>query len=365
MVYALCAKSSFPRELVRRRNRVMPESLDKSWTIEEDAFPAEGEPQEKLRFLMHYAMLAPSRYNTQPWLFWAQGDTVGLCADRTRALPIVDPENRELTMSCGAALFHLRVALGRFGYAYSVEPFPNRWNPDLLALVRLGAMRDPTEEEAALFHTMFVRRTNRMLFEEREVPEGILSALETAASKEGARLYLVKDKGTREKVAQLIYEGSRLQWADEHFRRELADWVRPNRTDSRDGMPGGAVGFGELMSMMWPAFASAFEPGHNRAAKDRLLATEAPVLAVLATEDNTRAEWLLAGQALSRVLLRAGAEGMSASFLSQPIEVRALRSRLIDALGAAGHPQLIFRMGYAPEVRPTPRRSATELTIGR
>jgi hypothetical protein len=362
---SLCAENSLLRELASRRNREMPESLDESWTIEEDAFPAEGEPQEKLRYLLRYATLAPSRYNTQPWLFWIQGDMVGLCADRTRALPVVDPESRELTMSCGAALFHLRVALGRFGYAYSVEPFPNRWNSDLLALVRLGAMRDPTEEEAALFHAMFVRRTNRMPFEEREVPQGILSALETATSEEGARLYLVKDKGTREKVAQLIYEGSRLQWTDGRFRRELADWVRPHRTDSRDGMPGGAVGFGDLMSMMWPAFANAFEPGPHRPAKDRLLAAEAPVLAVLATEANTRAEWLLAGQALSRVLLRAGAEGLSASFLSQPIEARALRPRLIDALGVTGHPQLILRMGYAPEVRPTPRRSATELAIGR
>jgi hypothetical protein len=29
-------------------------------------------------------------------------------ADRTRALPVTDPEDRELTISCGCALFNLR-----------------------------------------------------------------------------------------------------------------------------------------------------------------------------------------------------------------------------------------------------------------
>lgn len=119
-----------------------------------------------------------------------------------------------------------------------------------------------------------------MPFEEREVPERVLEALQTAASEEGACLLLLKDRGDKEKVAQLIYEGSRLQWSDGRFRRELGAWVRPNRTDSSpDGMPGGAVGMGELMAQAWPALAGAFNPGHDRAANDRQLALEAPVLA--------------------------------------------------------------------------------------
>jgi hypothetical protein len=39
------------------------------------------------------------------------GDGVELFADRTRALSVVDPDDRELTMSCGAALSQLRLAI--------------------------------------------------------------------------------------------------------------------------------------------------------------------------------------------------------------------------------------------------------------
>ncbi|NOT32243.1 MAG: hypothetical protein HOP15_17495 [Planctomycetes bacterium] len=52
--------------------------------------------------LLELATRAPSSHNTQPWLFRARGDSIELHADRTRALPINDPHDRELTIRCGA-----------------------------------------------------------------------------------------------------------------------------------------------------------------------------------------------------------------------------------------------------------------------
>ena len=69
-------------------------------------------PREILRDAVRGAVRAPSSHNTQPWLFRLVGDdALELYADRTRALPVVDPRDRELTISCGAALFHVRAAL--------------------------------------------------------------------------------------------------------------------------------------------------------------------------------------------------------------------------------------------------------------
>ena len=63
---------------------------DNSWNVSEEAFPIQGGPEEKLRFLLNYAVLAPSGHNTQPWLFRLSGDEGALCADRTRhgGLPV-------------------------------------------------------------------------------------------------------------------------------------------------------------------------------------------------------------------------------------------------------------------------------------
>ncbi len=128
-------------------------------------------------------------------------------------------------------------------------------------------------------------------------------------------------------------------------------------------MPGYAFGFDDVMAAVGPLVMRTFDLGKGQAAKDRQLADGSPVLAVLGTEADEPAEWLSAGQALARVLLRARAEGVWASFMNQPIEVTELRPQVRDTIGRRGFPQVLLRMGYGPEVKPTPRRSVDEALV--
>src|SRR5688572_13583665 len=97
------------------------------YTSVDDAgsFPRGGAEEQIWEFLLRYAVRAPSGHNTQPWRFRITDGRVHLYADSSRSLPVVDPEGRELVMSCGAALAHLTVALRHFGYAGDVSPFPD------------------------------------------------------------------------------------------------------------------------------------------------------------------------------------------------------------------------------------------------
>jgi nitroreductase len=336
--------------------------LSDPWKVSSEYFPRSGQAEEMLCFLLNYAVLAPSGHNTQPWLFRVGEDEVQLYADRTRELPVVDPEDRELVISCGAALFFLRVAIRRFGYADEVQTFPDPDDPDLLACVRLGPEQEATEEEESLFRAMKQRHSNRGPFEDRPVPGKLLSALQAAAWEEGAWLHLVQDEAAKHTLAELIAEGDHIQLADKRFRRELASWMHPNRTKSRDGIPGYAFGLGDLMSLAVPFVIRTFDTGKGKVVKDRQLAEGSPVLAVLGTDADSPPNWLATGQALARVLLRARAEDVWASFLNQPVEVPELRARLRDAIGRRDFPQLLLRMGYGTEVRPTPRRLVAEVS---
>ena len=47
-------------------------------------------------------------------------------ADRTRALPVVDPDDRELTISCGSALFNMQLAISYFGYRFETSLLPQK-----------------------------------------------------------------------------------------------------------------------------------------------------------------------------------------------------------------------------------------------
>lgn len=186
-------------------------TIDDPWKVSEQDFPRSGRPEERLRFMLNYAVLAPSGHNTQPWLFSVGGDAVELHADRTRGLPVVDPEDRALVISCGAALFYLHMAMRHFGYEDEVEVLPDPDDPDLLARVRLGPDHAETEEERMLFQAMPKRRSNRGPFEDRPVPGRLLSALQAAAWEEGAWLHLIEDEDVKHTIAELIAEGDRIQ----------------------------------------------------------------------------------------------------------------------------------------------------------
>jgi hypothetical protein len=294
-------------------------------------------------------------------LFRVAGDILELRADRSRALRVVDPNDRELVISCGAALFHVGVVLRHFGTMPRIERLPDRRDPDLLARVYLGGPRERTSEDEALFQAIPGRHTYRRRFEDRCLPEGFGSTLELAARSEGAWLHVFRTAEARKGVADLVAEADRLQMSMGPFRDELASWLRSNHSNRRDGMPGYALGLGSFKAAWGPALLRRFDVGRGRAARDRQLVADAPMLALLGTGGDTPYLWLVAGEAVARVLLRAQVSEIAASFFNQPIEVPELRQRLQTLAGRGGFPQLLLRFGYGQPVRATPRRPVAEV----
>ncbi len=336
------------------------------WAVEADEYPHDGPAWERLSFCLNYAVLAPSSHNTQPWRFKLGLDDVKLHADRTRALPMVDPEDRELVMSCGAALFHLRLAIRYFGHEDVVHHFPDVLDRDLLAQIQMGRPRAMKADEQPMFHAIPHRRTHRLPFESRPLPAELVASLRGAAELEGASLIPVEGEDRRREAAQMVWHGDRAQMASPSFRRELAAWIHSGRAATRDGVPGYAFGVNPLLDFATPAFAFAmrtFDLGEGVAAHDRKLVEGSPLLAVLTTGADNPAAWLAAGQALARVLLLACAHGVSASFLNQPLESEPLRPQFREALGLTGFPQILLRLGYGPETKPTPRREVREVLM--
>ncbi len=310
---------------------------------------------ERVRSLLKYAVLAPSSHNTQPWRFKITDNTVSLYADRTRALPANDPDDRELTISCGCALMNLRVAAAYEGLSVTYEITPGRDDEDLLAVISFRKADTSNLPEADLFSSIEGRRTYRKRFESRDVPTEILDALSERAVEEGAQFKVIESEDARQKVAALVSEGDAVQWSNPGWRRELAAWMHPRRRGDGLTLPGIVAPFAQVI-------VRTFDMGNGVGAKDRQLTDESPVLAVLSTDGDSVKDWVAAGQALERTLLNAHSKGLQASYLNQPVQVASLRSGLQEIIGHAGFPQILLRLGFpADEVDATPRRSLDEV----
>ncbi len=306
--------------------------------------------------LVRRAILAPSSHNTQPWLFRIAGEVVELLADRKRALPVNDPEDRELTLSCGCSLMILRIAAADAGLSAKVELLPDSADPDLLARVTLHPDSAASLPGAELLEFVERRRTYRRAFLPRPVEAVTVGRLIDAADLEGAWLRPITDPEARLEAARLVSEGDARQWADPRWRRELAAWMHPRRRGDGLTIPALAAPLAQVV-------VRTFDLGGGVGAKDRQLAQASPLLAVLGTDSDDPLELLRAGQALQRVLLVACQDGLQASYLNQPIQVAALRPEL-GKLVEGDFPQILMRLGYpSDELPPSPRRALEDVLV--
>lgn len=104
-------------------------SLTTPWTIIESDFPATYPMADRIRFLIRYALLAPSSHNTQPWQFRIADDRVDVFMDEGRWLKVADKDQRELHISIGCALENLLIAAKHFGLVHSTDYLPDPANP--------------------------------------------------------------------------------------------------------------------------------------------------------------------------------------------------------------------------------------------
>lgn len=313
-----------------------------------------AEWKQQAFMLIRGAVLAPSSHNTQPWLFRLSESVIDVLADRTRALPVNDPEDRELAISCGCALMNLRVAAAGLGLRLQVELVPDPEDPDCLARATVTGKSAAPVAEAALSEFMQRRRTYRKRFASREVDSAMLDELVGAAKAEGAWLRPLLTEEARQQAATLVAEGDAAQWANPSWRRELAAWMHARRRGDGLIVPALAAPLAQLV-------VRTFDMGGGVGAKDRELAEASPLLAVLGTDGDHPREWVHAGHALQRVLLVACQHGLQASYLNQPIQIASLRPKLANLVGG-GFPQILLRLGYPLEEVPNaPRRPVEEV----
>jgi nitroreductase len=326
-------------------------------------------PADQAGRLIATAARAPSVHNTQPWRFKVGQHAIELHADYGRRLHL-DVAGREMLISCGAALFGLRLAIRELGYLPVVSLLPAGnlpsqagvpARPRLLARVTLGASAPITTAERKLLKAITLRHTHRGPFSAEPLPVGLLAGLQQEALAEGAALDLIDQPGRYQQLVKLAAMARRRQATDPVARAEVRHWSRLPDSLARDGIPARA----------FPA-AAANQPG-TLAQRDFDLGRgigaltaggpPASATAILLTPGDNPADWLRAGQALHRVLTRAAASWVFARLSSEPLEVPAVRALVRSRLGLRGHAQLLLQFGRSATAEPTARRPPRELLI--
>lgn len=282
---------------------------------------------------------APSVHNTQPWRWLVHDDVLDLYADRSRSLPVTDPDGRLLTISCGTAVHHCLTALAADGWATQVDRVPDPADPDLLARIRLTESVPVTADSMHVFQNLRLRHTDRRPVSGTAPDPSAVESVRRAATGNGIDVQML----TAEQVDALGSACARadaIEAADPSQRLELAYWVGGER----------AAGTG-----MGPEVIPADEPSGAVPGRDFVRTGTLPVhgdsegaaiyLMLFGSGDDP-VDWLRAGEALSGAWLTATGLGLSVLPFSSVIEVAVVRESLRQSvLAGLGEPYLVVRLG--------------------
>ena len=332
-----------------------------SLTRTPESQPIRARATAALRRAAVRATMAPSVHNTQPWRFHLHDETLDVYADHDRKLAALDPTGRQLTISCGCALFNARVALAASGFAATVVRSPDPLRPELLArivLTELDATDPDPSRLAALDDYLELRQTNRRRFTDDVSPE-LLDELGRAAQLEDCDLVVIRRPEDRLVVARLSQQADALEHADAAYRAELRAWTtedreRPDGVQARSVAHAGPGAHDEVPMRDFDTHGAGVLPVETHSSS-----TQCMVL--LTTVGDSAHDWLRTGEALERLLLEISRAGLVASPLTQAVEMPFARTQLRQALRLSLNPQVLLRIGRATPTPTSRRRSLADV----
>ena len=308
---------------------------------------------DEVEHLVLMATRAPSVHNTQPWRFSRITGGLLVGQDRTRQLSVIDPDGRELLLSCGAAIHHLTVAARALGIDTEVALLAPGKERDAIARIGLTHGAAATHAEVATAVAILHRHTHRGRFSDEPLQGNALDQLRVAVEREHAMLRVVRDDELVE-VEVLVSRAEHALQQTPGYSKELARWVwHGDEEDRSDGLPLEAVDHGtdRAESLEGRQFS-----GHAAARPDEPPAAEHPIVVLLSTPADTPDDWLQGGRALSALLLRATELGVVAQPMGQVMDIPASRQALAELLGIVGAPQMVLRLGRGTSTPASPRR---------
>jgi hypothetical protein len=318
---------------------------------------------------LSWALLAPNPHNRQPWLVdLRENGVVTLFVDTGKLLPHTDPYSRQITIGLGCFLELMRMAASHDGHRVTLTPFPEGHDDrrlDARPVARAVFSPDATVRPDPLFAHALNRRSNKEPYDlTRPLPPDTLDRLAVATT--------ARFGGTinPEQVAHwraFTHEALRIEIETPRTYRESVDLFRIGRAEV-DANPDGIDFTGPLFEVMGATGLFTRDTALDTASQ----AYRAGLAAVYANTDtamghvwlvtpgNGRPDQLATGADWLRVNLAATAAGLAFQPLSQALQeypemaglYRDLHARLAPQGGTV---QMLARIGYGPQVDPSPR----------
>src|ERR1700736_5445080 len=191
-----------------------------------------------IKTTVQLACRAPSLHNSQPWRWVIRSGTLNLFADPSRIGHHTDSTGREVIISCGAVLDHLRVAAAAEGWSAAIDRFPNPNDRNHLASLVFRRKDFVSDAQRALCDAIEARRTDRLPFAAPTDWDTFEAVLRSVIDHRAVDLDVIDDNG-RPALADVSRRTEQLRRHDPSYQAELMWWT--GYSEPHEGIPPSAL----------------------------------------------------------------------------------------------------------------------------
>ncbi len=306
-------------------------------------------PQDIYLKIVRNAVKAPSGHNTQPWHFTKKSDTICIDPDFNRALPISDPENRELFISLGCAAETAMITSKFYGYHTVLRIDSVAEDPQIKIMLKKAKNNNQPE----LFPYIRSRQTTRNLYENISMPVEDIQKLKTTVTEKGVGLQFFTGQNEIRQFIPFITEANKIQISNPEFKKELIKWMRFSEKEAMqkgDGLYSSCVGLpsiGRMLGRLVMKNLVTPKSENKRFVKQLELSS---AIAMFTTSGNDVEDWIKTGMTFQRFALLSTQLGINHSFLNSPCQIVQVRETMMNEFGLEGFPQFIIRLGYSQKM---------------
>lgn len=328
------------------------------WDIKKEDFPDNGSLIDKIKFVLGYAILAPSTHNSQPWLFKLSENSCRIYYNNNLRLPEADPIGRDLYISMGCMIENLVIAASYFGIFKDIN---YKLEGNYIAEVIFHNEGQRNRDIEYLLDTIPARVNSRGLFNKEILPEEIQATLLALNNNPELHINFITDKDKIKTVASLNELGQRIAHGKPSFRKEMYEWMHSSLTTKKSGMPGYSLKMPFLFSFIIPALIKFFDMSPLLARLNYRSMVTSQMIYVISSRDSSELIWVETGRLAERSMLYLQSGGISTSIFVASIEMSDLYKELQKVMNIDLYPQFLFCIGYMGNVqRHSPRINIEE-----
>jgi hypothetical protein len=303
--------------------------------------------------IFHYASLAPSSHNIQPWkVRIIDNSNFEITIDTSRILRAVDPDMREIYISMGTFFENLMQASESYGYkcSYTIQT-----EGSFLISLKVEKSNSSSAINNKNLERIALRRTLRKNYLSKPVQESIIRDI--FAEDYGNILYFPQQSIQSKLIADATLSANQIQVNNNASQKELSEWIRWSNSDAKkhkDGLTPATMEIDGLSGFFVRSFydkdnvtSEGFKKQTLGLVKEQL--DQSGNWIIITTKDNSTASLINAGRIYERAMLKVRELNIAFHPMSQAIEEKDVYQSLKRSLNIDGCIQFIIRAGYVKE----------------